>query len=299
VSSSGTPPTTRGIGASTSPHIESSSLITSSSTSWISPFSLSPPLPLSPSSTCSSILPLCPPLSPPSLQVRSPCLPARPRLRRSPPHSHVRPRRPQRCLRRPRWCHPPSHGHVRPRRLLRRHVRPRRPLRRLTPPHRCQPPRTATCGLDVSRIASTGPVVSLHQPHPDVPAPWSSRCTASPRADPPGLSPRHRPLGPSPHPPDGHPARGGCPPGPRSPDSRCDLLSTPTADSHDCPWCTCRSAVAACHGRGIRRSPGQPHLGPGAASPWHQCGCMPIKLKLHADGSLERYKARYVLRGFT
>ena len=24
-----------------------------------------------------------------------------------------------------------------------------------------------------------------------------------------------------------------------------------------------------------------------------------FKLKLHADGSLERYKARYVLRGFT
>jgi hypothetical protein len=41
-------------------------------------------------------------------------------------------------------------------------------------------PRTATWGLGVSRIALTGPVVSIHQPHPDVPALWSSRCTSSP-----------------------------------------------------------------------------------------------------------------------
>jgi hypothetical protein len=168
VSSLGTPPTKRGTGASTSPHIESSSLATSSSTSWNSPFPLLLPLPLSPCSTCSSIPPLCPPLSPPSLQV-PPCLPVRLRLQHSPPHSLMWPRHPLHRLARPHRCHPPSHSHVRPRRLLCRHVRPWRPLRRLARPHQRHPPRTATCGLGISRIVTTSPIVSLHQPHPDVP----------------------------------------------------------------------------------------------------------------------------------
>jgi hypothetical protein len=71
------------------------------------------------------------PVSPtvdPSLQVRSPRLPARPQ-------------RPLCRLARPHRCHPPPHSHVQPhRRLLRRHVWPRRPLRRLARPHRCHPP---------------------------------------------------------------------------------------------------------------------------------------------------------------
>jgi hypothetical protein len=115
----------------------------SSSTSWISPFPLLP-LPLSPSSTCSSIPPLCRPMSPP-LSCRfvhhaSPHGPACESLRRSPPPRHVRPRRPLRRLARPHRHHPPPHSHVRPRRLLHRHVRPRRPLRHLAQPHRRHPP---------------------------------------------------------------------------------------------------------------------------------------------------------------
>jgi hypothetical protein len=108
VSSSVTLPIIRDIGVLTSPPTESSSLVTSFSTSRTSLFP-PPPLPLSPTSTCSSTSTLCPPQS---------CLPspsdrplhrlAWPCLRRPPPHCHVRPRRP---LRRP-----PSHSHVRPRR---------------------------------------------------------------------------------------------------------------------------------------------------------------------------------------
>jgi hypothetical protein len=62
VSSSDTPPTIRDIGVSTPPPTESSSLVTSFSTSRISPF---PPLllPLSRSSTCSSTSTMCPPQS--------------------------------------------------------------------------------------------------------------------------------------------------------------------------------------------------------------------------------------------
>jgi hypothetical protein len=74
-------------------------------------------------------------------------------------------------------------------------------------------PCTATCGLGVSRIVPTG-LCRLATPTPDVPGSWSSRCPDSPSRRPPGLSPRHRPPGSSTHPPDGHPARGGCPSGP-------------------------------------------------------------------------------------
>jgi hypothetical protein len=59
--------------------------------------------------------------------------------------------------------------------------------------------------------------------------------------------------------------------------------------------------MAACHGRGVRGSLGEPHLGPGTSSHGAKVvtGKWIFKLKLHTDRSLERYKARYVLRGFT
>jgi hypothetical protein len=197
---------------------ESSSPITSSLTSQISPFPRLLPPPLSPTSTCPSISTLCPPLSyHPSLQVRPPHRLARPLLCRSPPHSLVRPQHPMCRL-------------ARPHRL----VRPRRPQRR--PAWRPGPTllRTATCDLGVpsiassgpgiarrvrsdsgiSRIATCGPVVPLHQSHPDVPAPRSWRSSGLPSRRAPAISSRHRPSGSSPHPPDGHPARGWCPSGP-------------------------------------------------------------------------------------
>ena len=116
---------------------ESSSPVTSSSTSRISPFPPLP-LPLSPTSTCPSISTPCPPLSyHPSLQVRPPHRLARPLLCRSPPHSLVRPQHPMCRL-------------ARPHRL----VRPRRPSRRLAPPG---PPSSAQ-----PRAASASP----SSPHP-------------------------------------------------------------------------------------------------------------------------------------
>jgi hypothetical protein len=105
VSSSVTLPTIRVTGVLTSPPTESSFLATSFSMSRISLFP-PPPLPLSPSSTCSSTPILCPPSAPvrPLRRLVRPC------LRRPPPHCHVRPRRPLRCS--------PPHSHVRPRRPL-------------------------------------------------------------------------------------------------------------------------------------------------------------------------------------
>jgi hypothetical protein len=127
-------------------------------------------------------------------------------------------------------------------------------------------PRTATCGLGVSSIATCdpgvsrpapyGPGVPLHRPHPDIPASRSPRCNGLPSRRAPSLSPRHRPPGSSPHPPDGHPTRGGCALGPRSVDSLCDPFFGPTSGAHNCPWCARRPAVAACHGRGVRGPPG-------------------------------------------
>jgi hypothetical protein len=72
-------------------------------------------------------------------------------------------------------------------------VRPRRPRVACRDPPGTTLLRTATCGLgvpfvaspdsgitrrvqsgfDMSRIATCGPIVPLHQPHPYVPAPWS------------------------------------------------------------------------------------------------------------------------------
>jgi hypothetical protein len=105
VSFSVTLPIIRDIDVLTSPPIESSSLVTSFSTSRTSLFP-PPPLPLSPTSTCSLTSTLSPPQSclpspPVSLLHRL----AWPCLRHPPPHCHVRPRRPLRC--------PPPHSHVR------------------------------------------------------------------------------------------------------------------------------------------------------------------------------------------
>jgi hypothetical protein len=111
----------------------------------------------------------------------SPASPRAPHSRYPPPHNHVRPQRPLRHLARPHRRCPPPHSHVRPRCLQHR---PDRPCRLATPtPSR----RTSAVVVAVPRLAL---------------------------APTPGLSPRHRPPGSSPHPPDGHPARGGCPPGP-------------------------------------------------------------------------------------
>jgi hypothetical protein len=115
----------------------------------------------------------------------------RPCLRRPPPHSHVRPRRPLSRLARPSLRRSPPHCHVRPRRSLRRppphsYVRPRRPFCRLARPHRL---RTAPCGTDAFCTITHRSVVSLHQPHPDVPAPWSTRYPGSLSRRGPDLSP--------------------------------------------------------------------------------------------------------------
>jgi hypothetical protein len=64
------------------------------------------------------------------------------------------------------------------------------------------------------------------------------------------------------------------------------------ADHH---WC------CAIYGGGLCGPAGQPHLGPGALSTRHQRGHRQVALSPQAvlDGSLDRYKARWVLRGFT
>ena len=187
----------------TSPPTESSSLVTLFSTSRTSLFP-PPPLPLSPTSMCSSTSTLCPPLSclPSPLVHPLPRL-AWPYLRRPPPHCHMRPRRP---LRRP-----PLHSHVRPRRFrsrlvrpcLRRplphsHVRPRRSLSRLTRPCLPHPP-------PHSHVRPRRPLRLPHSPvqHPrplhHLATPSPSRLTsvvvdAVPRLVP---TPRSRPTTPS------------------------------------------------------------------------------------------------------
>ena len=67
-----------------------------------------------------------------------------------------------------------------------------------------------------------------------------------------------------------------------------------------CPRCPGGSSLASRDGR-VRGSSCQPDVGPRAASIWLQCGdCKWIWThKRRADGTLERYKARWVLRGFT
>jgi hypothetical protein len=135
------------------------------------PFPLPLPLPLSPSSACSSILPLCPPLSTPPCRfvhrasprgLSVPCVALRDPTGATLPRTamcsligvssvamcgHDVP-----CV---ASLDPtgatPRHSHVQPQRL----------------PH-----------------ASTGPVISLHQPHLDIPASWMSWCTGSPSRRP-------------------------------------------------------------------------------------------------------------------
>jgi hypothetical protein len=165
-------------------------------------FPLLLPLPLSPSSTCSSISTLCPLLSSPlpckSIHRATSCGPT--------------------CDALPRIA---SCGIGVP------YVASRDPTG-ANLPHIATcglgVPSIGTCGPDishqapygygVSRTATYGPVVPLHRSHPDVPAPRAPWCTGSPSRRAPGLSPRHRPPRSSPHPTDGHPTCGGCALGP-------------------------------------------------------------------------------------
>jgi hypothetical protein len=61
-----------------------------------------------------------------------------------------------------------------------------------------------------------------------------------------------------------------------------------------------RSPLVSRHGR-VHDPAGQPHLGPGATSTRHQCGHRQVDLSTHAHLRWldDRYKARWVLRGFT
>jgi hypothetical protein len=181
--------------------------------------------------------PVFPIIMPPSPQVRPLHHLTRPCLRRPPLHSHVWPRCSLSCLARPYLRRPPRTATCG---LGVPSVASRGPA--------CAAhPHTATCGLGVlyatlARIAMCGlgipstasrsptvsrtapcgtgafftithrSIVSLHRPHPDVPASWSSQYylgSLSRRGL--DLSPRRRPSESLTHPPDGHPVRGQCP----------------------------------------------------------------------------------------
>jgi hypothetical protein len=203
VSSSATPPTIRGTGVLTSPHTESSSLVTSSSMTGF-PLLFFPRL----SHRARRVPRSCPCV--PYCRTTLPCSFVHRATSRS-PTCDAFPRTASCGLGVPCIAsHDPTGATLHRTASCGLGV----PCVASRDPTGTTLPRTATCGLGVPSVVTYGPVISLHQPHPDIPAPRSWRCTGSPSRRASGLSPHHHPPGSSAHPPDGHPARDGCPLGP-------------------------------------------------------------------------------------